>query len=102
MEAEKGGILGLNATSRSYGVPITTQTDRISGRILHGTKPGSTPNLPYKYEKELVTFLKQASARLLEIRAKLKRRTLQWCSRLVKRRNYLVTISMEKYGCHQS
>ena len=36
MEAVKGGMLSLNAASRSYGVPRTTQRDRISGRIVHG------------------------------------------------------------------
>ena len=52
MEAVKGGMLCLNAMSKSYGISRATQRVKISGRIVYGTKSGSTPNLSDKDEKE--------------------------------------------------
>ena len=57
MEAVKGGMLGINAASRSYGVSRTTLRGRIPGRIIQGQNL-----VPYLSDKEKITFLKQASA----------------------------------------
>ena len=37
MEAVRKGNTSIN---RAAGVPRTTLKDRLSGRVLHGTKPG--------------------------------------------------------------
>ena len=31
------------AAARLHGVPRSTLTDRLSGRVIHGTKPGPNP-----------------------------------------------------------
>ena len=41
-----------------HGVPVSTLRDRISGRVVHGTKPGPKPYLSGEEEKELSSFLK--------------------------------------------
>ena len=40
-----------------YGVPKSTVSDRITGRVLHGTKSGPVKYLSEQEEKELVKFL---------------------------------------------
>ena len=42
MEAASRGE-GVNRLAEMYGVPSTTMKDRISGRVVHGTKPGPKP-----------------------------------------------------------
>ena len=44
-----------------HGVPRSTLQDRISGRVLHGTKPGPVPYLNQE-EKDLVDFLEVVSS----------------------------------------
>ena len=45
-----------------YGVPKSTLGDRISGKVLPGTKSGPPSYLTEKEEQELVTFLTRSSA----------------------------------------
>ena len=45
-----------------YGVPKSTLGDRISGKVLPGTKSGPLSYLTEKEEQELVTFLTRSSA----------------------------------------
>ena len=40
-----------------YGVPKSTVSDRITGRVLHGTKSGPVKYLSEQEEMELVKFL---------------------------------------------
>ena len=47
--------------SEMYGVPRTTLKDRLSGRVVHGTKPGPKPYLCHSEERELVDHLKKLS-----------------------------------------
>ena len=61
LEAVKGGLMDINQASRNFGVPRTTLTDRISGRVEHGAKSGPTPYLTEEEDQELAGFLKQAS-----------------------------------------
>ena len=46
-----------NRAATMYGVPKSTLTDRVSGRVVHGTKPGPRPYLDPDEEKELSSFL---------------------------------------------
>ena len=38
--AVTGNKMGVNKAALEYGVPKTTLKDRISGRVVHGKKPG--------------------------------------------------------------
>lgn len=49
--------MGINRAALEHGVPRTTLKDRISGRVIHGTKLGPKPHLTQEEEKELVGFL---------------------------------------------
>ena len=57
MDAMKSGQLGVNRAAEQFGVPKTTQKDRLSGRVEHGNKSGRAPYLTKHEEKELVEFL---------------------------------------------
>ena len=57
MRAVVNGELGINRAALQYGVPPTTLKDRMSGRIIHGSKIGPKPYLSYEEEKELVEFI---------------------------------------------
>ena len=49
--------LPANKSARLYGVPPSTLKDRLSGRVVHGVKPGPRPYLTTKEEKELTDHL---------------------------------------------
>ena len=51
----------INKAAILYGVPRTTFKDRISGRVVHGTKPGPRPYLSSNEEATLSSHLVQAS-----------------------------------------
>ena len=57
MEAVQEGRMGVNRAALEFGVPRTTLKDRISGRVVHGSKSGPKPYLTYEQEKEMVDFL---------------------------------------------
>ena len=46
-----------NKAARLYGVPPSTLKDRLSGRVVHGVKPGPRPYLTTQEEKELTDHL---------------------------------------------
>ena len=50
-----------NRAADLHGVPRTTLKDRVSGRVLHGTKPGPIPYLSSNEESELASFLIDAA-----------------------------------------
>lgn len=58
--AVKNGSNILRA-AKEHGVPRQTLQDRISGRVVHGTKPGPKPYLTSVEEKELSNFLVDVS-----------------------------------------
>ena len=60
MTAVKGGCKTKRA-AEEHGVPVSTLRDRISGRVIHGTKPGPRPYLSSTEETELSSFLKSCS-----------------------------------------
>ena len=45
MEAASSGTVSANKAADMYGVPRSTLKDRLSGRIVHGVKPGPRPYL---------------------------------------------------------
>ena len=53
--------LSISAAARNHGVPVTTLKDRLSGRVLHGTKPGPVPYLSSSEEVHLVEYLSEAN-----------------------------------------
>lgn len=57
MQAVANGEMGVNRAALQYKVPPTTLKDRISGRVMHGSKVGPKPYLSHEEEKELVEFL---------------------------------------------
>ena len=57
MKAVAEGESATQAT-RNHGVPKTTLLDRISGRVIHGVKPGPRPYLSPGEERDLGQFLK--------------------------------------------
>ena len=61
IEADSAGIMSINKASEMYGVPRTTLKDRLSGRVVHGTKPGPKPYLRHSEERELVDHLTKLS-----------------------------------------
>lgn len=54
--------LSANRAADLHGVPRSTLKDRLSGRVIHGTKPGPKPYLTVDEEAELSQHLLQASA----------------------------------------
>ena len=61
MEAVKSGQSVFRA-ALTYGVPKSTLHDRISGRSIHGKKPGPDPYLTSTEEKSLSEFLKEVAS----------------------------------------
>ena len=53
IEAVKKGITSINKASKIYNVPCTTLKDRLSGKVVHGTKPGQKRYLNIEEEKAL-------------------------------------------------
>ncbi len=61
MAAVKDGSMGINMAAIAHGVPRTTLMDRLSGRVIQGTKMGPKSYLTREEEKELVDFLVNCS-----------------------------------------
>ena len=61
IDAVKSGG-SINRAALDHGVPCTNLKDRLSGRVVHGTKPGPQPYLNDKEERELALFLKDCAA----------------------------------------
>ncbi len=53
--------MGVNRAAIIHEVPRTTLKDRLSGRVIHGTKMGHKSYLTRGEEKELVKFLVNCS-----------------------------------------
>ena len=60
MTAVKGGV-HIKRAAEEHGVPASTLRDRISRRVVHGTKPGPNPYLSSTEESELSSFLQSCS-----------------------------------------
>ena len=62
MESVEKGLSGVNQAALQHGVPKTSLKNRLSGRVVHGTKPGPRPYLDKNEEKELSEFLQKCSS----------------------------------------
>jgi len=51
----------ISRISKKYNVPRSTLQDRISGHVIHGTKPGPRSHLTAEDEKSLATHLIDAA-----------------------------------------
>jgi len=51
----------VNAAAAQFGVPPSTLRDRLSGRVVHGTRPGPAPYLEKGEETQLVEYLTATS-----------------------------------------
>ena len=51
----------MNQAALIHGMPPSTLKDRMSGRVLHGSKPGPVPYLAPEEEDELIGYLLKAS-----------------------------------------
>ena len=60
MSVVKGGA-SIKRTAEEHEVPASPLRDRISGHVVHGTKPGSKPYLSNEKEAELSSFLRTCS-----------------------------------------
>ena len=56
LDSVKSGVSVMRAT-RKHGVPRQTLRDRVSGKVIHGAKPGPKPYLSPVEEKELANYL---------------------------------------------
>ena len=61
MEAVRKGPISINKAALLHGVPPTTLKDRISGQVVHGTKPGPVRYLNDKEEHALADHLVEAA-----------------------------------------
>ena len=57
MEDVKSGKSSLSLAAKVHNVPRSTLHDHISGRVLHGHKPGPKPYLSNAEENEFANFL---------------------------------------------
>ena len=60
MKAVKNGM-NVRRAAVEHGVPRMTLRDRITGRVVHGTKPGPKPRRSLPEEKETAAFMVQSS-----------------------------------------
>ena len=52
MNSVEKGSSGVNQAALLYGVPKTSLKNRLSGRVVHGTKPGPRPYLDTVMKKK--------------------------------------------------
>ena len=57
MKAVADGLFGVNKAADEFGVPRLTIKDRLSGKVVHGTRSGPTPYLSGVEKDKLVKFL---------------------------------------------
>ena len=61
MAVESGSAFSINRAARDHGIPPSTLKDRLSGRVVDGTKPGRPSYLTDGEEAELESYLIKAS-----------------------------------------
>ena len=61
LEAVRKGPISINKAAKLHGVPSTTLKDRLSGRVLHGSKPGPVKYLNEEEERALSDHLIKAA-----------------------------------------
>ena len=61
IDAVKKDGTGVNAAAAQFGVPPSTLRDRLSGQVVHGTRPGVAPYLAKEEETQLAEYLASTS-----------------------------------------
>jgi len=61
IDAVKSGLCSVKWAAEDYKVPRTTLQDRISGRVIHGMKPGPSPYLNKEEKSKLAQFVVKIS-----------------------------------------
>ena len=61
MEAVRKGPISINRAALLHGIPPTTLKDCLSGRVVHGTKPGPVWYLNDEEEHALADHLVEAA-----------------------------------------
>ena len=61
IDAVKKDGTGVNAAAAQFGVLPSTLRDRLSSRVVHGTRPGPAPYLEKDKETQLVEYLTSTS-----------------------------------------
>ncbi len=56
-----GSAVSINRAARDHDIPPTTLKDRLSGRVVDGTKPGPVAYLDTEEEEKLELYLTQAN-----------------------------------------
>lgn len=59
--AVKNKILSIRKAAKYYGVPKSTISDRITGRVQDGALPGKKPVFPIEIETQIATKIKDAA-----------------------------------------
>lgn len=62
MRAVEEGLSTINKAALDHDVPKTTLKDRLSGRVVHGVKPGPRPYLERSEETELASFIEHCAS----------------------------------------
>ena len=62
IECALSGATSANKAAEMYGVPKSTLKDRLSGRVVHGCRPGPRPYLIPSEEAELASHLVAAAS----------------------------------------
>ena len=62
MKAAMKSVIDDSLSANRAGVPQSTLKDRLSGRVIHGTKPRPKPYLTVDEEAKLSQHLLQSSA----------------------------------------
>lgn len=63
METVKSGTVSINKAALLHLVPRTTLKNHLSGRVVHGTKPGPKPYLAQEEETVLCDHLTEAATK---------------------------------------
>ena len=61
VNAVKGGVLSLRQASNQFGIPKSTLSDRVSGKIEMGAKPGRPPVVPREIEAKVIDHVTKAA-----------------------------------------
>jgi len=61
MDAVKSGKYSVKPAAENYKVPRITLLDWISGKVIHGSKPGPSPYLNKEEESDLANFVAEVS-----------------------------------------
>ena len=56
MDLVKSGKYSISCAAKLYGIPNSTLHDRISGKVLHGQKPGRKRYFSAAEENEMANF----------------------------------------------